>query len=81
MVRINQQLLKDDCEIIGVRFENLDTLTIKEVIRAYRRKALKIHPDKVDESKKESAITHEICMQRECQSAVERADPVRGLGA
>ena len=47
--------LKEDCEIVGICFENIDSVTIKEVIQAYRRKALKVHPDKVNELDKEKA--------------------------
>ena len=47
--------LKEDCETVGISFDDIDSVTIKEVIHVYRRKALKIHPDKVEETVKENA--------------------------
>ena len=47
--------VKEDCEIVGVCYENIENVTIREVIQAYRKKALKVHPDKVDEDNKEKA--------------------------
>ena len=52
MIKMNYQ---EDCETIGIPFADIDNVTIKEVIHAYRRKALKIHPDKVGEAEKENA--------------------------
>ena len=46
---------QEDCETVGIPFDTIDSVTIKEVIHAYRRKALKIHPDKVEEKYKENA--------------------------
>ena len=46
---MNSQSLKVDCEIVGIDYEKLDSLTIKDVIQAFRKKALKVHPDKVEE--------------------------------
>ena len=53
--RMNYQTIKKDCDIVGIPFENIDSITIRDVIQAYRRKAVKIHPDKVGESDKEEA--------------------------
>ena len=47
--------VKEDCEIVGVCYENIENITIKEVIQAYRKRVLKVHPDKVDEKNKERA--------------------------
>ena len=52
---MNSQSLKVDCEIVGIDYEKLDSLTIKDVIQAFRKKALRVHPDKVDETHKEKA--------------------------
>ena len=41
--------LKRDCEILGIDSENIDAITIREVIKAYRKEALKVHPDKIDQ--------------------------------
>ena len=47
--------IKVDCEILGVDFENIDKITVSQVISTYRKTALKVHPDKVDEKNKEKA--------------------------
>ena len=43
--KMSEQLRKD-CENLGIDAELLITVTVKEVIRAYRKEAIKVHPDK-----------------------------------
>ena len=52
---MNCQSIKEDCEVVGISFEDIDSLTVRDVISAYRKKALKVHPDKVQETDKENA--------------------------
>ena len=52
---MNHQSIEEDCEIVGISFKDIDSLTVKDVISAYRKKALKVHPDKVQEADKEKA--------------------------
>ena len=47
--------MKSDCDIVGVDFESIDTISVRDVIRAYKKEALKVHPDKVDPKDKEKA--------------------------
>ena len=53
---MSEQSLRQDCEIVGIKYENINTTTVREVIVAYRKEALNVHPDKVlDESDKKEA--------------------------
>ena len=52
---MNYQTIKMDCDIVGIPFENIDSITIRDLIQAYRRKAVKTHPDKVGDAHKEEA--------------------------
>lgn len=38
--------MKTDCETVGIEFKDIDSITVKEVICAYRKQALHVHPDK-----------------------------------
>ena len=42
------EVLKKDCDILGIPFENVNKVTMIDVISAYRREARRVHPDKVD---------------------------------
>ena len=41
--------LRRDCEILGIEFESIDTISIRAVIKSYRSEALIVHPDKIDQ--------------------------------
>ena len=38
-------LFKDDLKILGIEESKCDNVTISEVNKAYKKKALKVHPD------------------------------------
>ena len=43
---MNFEDLKNDFENLDIPFDDVENLTVKEVIKAYRKQALKVHPDK-----------------------------------
>ena len=52
---MDYQSIKEECEIIGISFENIENIKVRDVIHAYRKRAIKVHPDKVPENLKEKA--------------------------
>ena len=48
--------IKYDILIIGITEESLDNLSIKQVVSAYRKQALKVHPDKMPQNATEEDI-------------------------
>ena len=41
--------VRKHCDILDVSFYKFDNISIREVILAYKKKALKVHPDKLGE--------------------------------
>ena len=39
--------LRKDCEILKIDLENLCELTMRDIVLAYRKESLRVHPDKV----------------------------------
>ena len=54
-LKITYHSLESDCDIVGIDYKDIDNITVRDVIRAYRKEALKVHPDKAGEEDKEKA--------------------------
>ena len=48
--------VKEDCKILKIDVVNLCQMTMRDVISAYRKEALKVHPDKVSKDKESEEI-------------------------
>ena len=48
--------LRKNCDILGISFESLDNISIRAVILAYKKEALKVHPDKLGEDATEEDV-------------------------
>ena len=43
---MNFEELKTDFANLEIPFDNIENVTVRDVIKAYKRQALKVHPDK-----------------------------------
>ena len=52
---MNSTQLNHDLHTLGLDGDTLKDLTLRDVIKAYKKIALKVHPDKVEDNEKEKA--------------------------
>ena len=58
-IEMEYQTIKEDCEVVGIQFENIKSITIKDIIHAYRRKALKVRDEEKEKAKEAfQALNH-----------------------